>query len=209
MLRISVATALLLAAGSVLPSAAVAATPSGVAFSTATTASLEFNWNLESPGQTPIYALSTVSNFSTTLSSQTGAPGQENVSFGSLSKNTTYYFKVKVSTESDAAYSAVIEDVDRRMLLIFALGVKHELLEAASEEPDIKLIEANRFWLPLRGWVEANVPEADFALMDAELLGELEGAPLIEALEAVAADPSVLDAAAVTAEIDKVIAALQ
>ena len=108
MLRISVATALLLAAGSVLPSAAVAATPSGVAFSTATTASLEFNWNLESPGQTPIYALSTVSNFSTTLSSQTGAPGQENVSFGSLSKNTTYYFKVKVSTESDAAYSATL-----------------------------------------------------------------------------------------------------
>lgn len=110
---------------------------------------------------------------------------------------------------SDAAYSAVIEDVDRRMLLIFALGVKHELQEAATDEPDVKLIEANRFWLPLRGWVEANVPGADFAMMDAELLGELEGAPLIEALEAVAADPSVLDAAAVTAEIDKVIAALQ
>jgi hypothetical protein len=70
--------------------------------------SLEASWSLESPGQIPLYALSTVSNFSTTVSSETGFVGQQEVAFSNLDKNTTYYFKVKVSTHNDSLYSATI-----------------------------------------------------------------------------------------------------
>ncbi len=70
------------------------------------TGSLTATWSLDSPGaESPLVALST-DNFATVSASQTLAIGAQSVDFGtpSLLSNTTYFFKIKVSTANDFAY---------------------------------------------------------------------------------------------------------
>ncbi|MFH1723988.1 MAG: fibronectin type III domain-containing protein [Elusimicrobiota bacterium] len=81
--------------------------PQGILLSPASPTSLDATWSLLSPPEAPLYVFSAAEDFSTTIASQTGAAGQESVSFGSLSPNTTYYFKIKVSTANDVFYSDV------------------------------------------------------------------------------------------------------
>ncbi|PCI40665.1 MAG: hypothetical protein COB53_00635 [Elusimicrobia bacterium] len=108
MLRITAVFFCVIASVPIFSGTSTAATPTSVQFTTATTDSIEITWTLESSGQIPLYALSTVENFSTTIASATGAVGQENILIQSLLKNTTYYFKVKVSTENDSTYTSTI-----------------------------------------------------------------------------------------------------
>ena len=90
---------------------AVAATPTAVQFTAVSTNSADVSWVLDTPGtEAPIVLLSS-NNFSTVLSSGTMAIGSQTTTYLALGGNTTYYFKVKVSTENDAAYSSVITTV--------------------------------------------------------------------------------------------------
>jgi len=55
----------------------------------------------------PLAVLSATNTFSTTISSQTLAAGTSVYTYGSLNGDTTYYFKVKISTEADSQYASV------------------------------------------------------------------------------------------------------
>ncbi|MCG2725626.1 MAG: hypothetical protein L6420_05105, partial [Elusimicrobia bacterium] len=91
-----------------------AATPTSVQFTAASSDTVSASWVLDDPGaQYPLVALSLVSDFSTTVSSGTMALGAQATTYLSLNPNTTYYFKVKVSVESDASYSATISTITR------------------------------------------------------------------------------------------------
>ncbi|HAH05565.1 MAG TPA: hypothetical protein DCM05_03415 [Elusimicrobia bacterium] len=70
--------------------------------------SLNVSWLLLAPTEAPLWVLSTRSDFLTTVSSQAGATGQQSTSFGGLEPNTTYHFKVKVSTAQDVFFSYLI-----------------------------------------------------------------------------------------------------
>ncbi|MFA6029092.1 MAG: fibronectin type III domain-containing protein [Elusimicrobiota bacterium] len=85
--------------------------PSNIAFSGLTTTALTAGWTLENSNQTPLLALSAVSDFSTTVSSALGSVGQSAATYLTLSPNTTYWFKLKVSTASDAFYSPVVSTI--------------------------------------------------------------------------------------------------
>lgn len=91
------------------PGALRASAPSAVNFTSVSTVSASVSWTLDTPGnESPLMVLSAYPSFSVTLSSAVLALGQNSTSYYGLLSNATYYFKVKVSTESDAAYSAVV-----------------------------------------------------------------------------------------------------
>ena len=97
--------ALLLAALSA-PASLHASVPTAVQFTGASTGSASLSWSLDTPGtEQPLMAISTAPDFSVAFSSATGALGAQTTAYYGLAPNTTYYFKVKVSTEPDAAYS--------------------------------------------------------------------------------------------------------
>ncbi|MBI4249212.1 MAG: hypothetical protein HY611_06895, partial [Elusimicrobia bacterium] len=79
--------------------------------------SIAVSWELDAPeNEAPTMVLSTVSDFTTVVSSATGALGQETTTYtqaDSVCPNTAYYFKVKVATESDANYSPAISTATR------------------------------------------------------------------------------------------------
>lgn len=80
---------------------------SNVKFSGVTVDSLTATWNLIS-GNSYVMVLSQLFDFSSILSSGTGTINQNTTTYTSLSPNTVYFFKVKISTHSDAFYSAAI-----------------------------------------------------------------------------------------------------
>ncbi|HAF95474.1 MAG TPA: hypothetical protein DER10_06520 [Elusimicrobia bacterium] len=71
------------------------------------TNSISLSWTLSNPAvEQPLMAISTDSSFAANISTfSTGELGEQTTSYYGLSGNTTYYFKVKVSTESDDNYS--------------------------------------------------------------------------------------------------------
>lgn len=86
-----------------------ASVPSLPQFDSVSSNSVSVSWTLDTPGtETPWMAISTDPSFSTAVSSAALSLGQTTTSYYGLLSNATYYFTVKVSTESDAAYSAVI-----------------------------------------------------------------------------------------------------
>ena len=93
-----------------LPSAR-ADTPTGLQLSDITATSLGFSWVLDNTDtEYPLIVLSTVADFSVTVSSFTsGTVGIQSHLYENLNPNTSYYFKVKVSTEPDENYSAVFD----------------------------------------------------------------------------------------------------
>lgn len=82
--------------------------PTNVTVINASTSTLQISWTLDAPSELPLAVISTSSDFSDYISSMTLAAGQENITYYSLTPNTTYYFKVKVSTEPDEYYSDII-----------------------------------------------------------------------------------------------------
>ena len=86
-----------------------AAVPTNVDLNSISETSLGFSWILDNPAEEyPLIVLSTVADFSVTLSSAIGELGMLTTSYSDLNSNTSYYFKVKVSTEPDENYSAVL-----------------------------------------------------------------------------------------------------
>ncbi|MEK7720890.1 MAG: fibronectin type III domain-containing protein, partial [Elusimicrobiota bacterium] len=86
-----------------------ASVPSAVNFTSVSSNAVSVSWVLDAPGtEAPLMALSADPSFSVPVSSAILFLGQNTTSYYGLLSNATYYFKVKVSTESDAAYSAVI-----------------------------------------------------------------------------------------------------
>ena len=83
-----------------------ASVPTNVQFTFASTDTLTASWTLDSPSEQPLMLISTSSDFSTLISSDTGDLGAQTTTYFNLTPNTTYYFKVKVSTEPD--YSVTI-----------------------------------------------------------------------------------------------------
>lgn len=80
--------------------------PTNVRFTAVSTGSVNAQWDL-STGNSYVIALSTSASFASVVSSGTGALNQNTTSFADLSP-ATYYFKVKVSTHPDSAYSTAI-----------------------------------------------------------------------------------------------------
>lgn len=92
-----------------LPSAR-ADTPTGLQLSDITETSLGFSWVLDNPAEEySLVVLSTVADFSVTLSSATSELGLQTTIYYNLDPNTSFYFKVKVSTEPDDNYTAVFD----------------------------------------------------------------------------------------------------
>ncbi len=86
-----------------------ASVPSSVGFTSVSSNSVSVSWTLDTPGtETPLAALSTDPSFSSLVSVGTLALGQAATTYYGLLSNATYYFKVKVSTDSDAAFSAPV-----------------------------------------------------------------------------------------------------
>ena len=95
-------------------SVAYAATPTSVQFTATSINTASASWALDDPDtQSPLVVLSLVSDFSTTIASGTMALGSQATTYFSLTANTTYWFKVKVSAEGDVNYSAAISTVTR------------------------------------------------------------------------------------------------
>lgn len=78
------------------------ATVGGVTMTSLSTGSFSVSWTIGSQS-TPTIVLSG-NNFAGTISSGTGALGQNATAYANLSPNTTYWFQVKNSTEPDANY---------------------------------------------------------------------------------------------------------
>lgn len=86
-----------------------ASAPTAVHFNWTSTHSASISWTLDNPvSQNPWMVLSTDSLFDTWLSSSSLILAQQTTDYYGLQPNTTYYFKVKVMTEPDSAYSADI-----------------------------------------------------------------------------------------------------
>ena len=95
---------------------AFAVTPANVQFTATSSNSVQISWSLDTPSdEYPLIVISLVSNFATVVSSFTSTVlGTQTTTFGiahSIRDNTTYYFKVKVSTEGDANYSSSISTI--------------------------------------------------------------------------------------------------
>jgi Fibronectin type III domain len=89
-----------------------AVTPTGIIFDTVSTDTVNVSWTLDTPAtEAPFMVISTASDFSSYISSTTGSLGTQTTAYHNLYSNTTYYFKVKVSTEPDVNYSAYITTV--------------------------------------------------------------------------------------------------
>ncbi len=94
--------------------AAWADTPSAAQAVSVSSTAASFAWALDNPAlERPLMVISTAADFSVTYSSVTGAIGAQTTSYYSLSPNTTYYFKVKVSTEPDENYTVELATVTR------------------------------------------------------------------------------------------------
>lgn len=72
--------------------------------------SVSVRWDLNT-GSSYTMAISSNSNFAKITSSGTGALNQNTTSYAGLISNTTYFFKVKISTDADALYSATASSV--------------------------------------------------------------------------------------------------
>ena len=86
--------------------------PVNVQFTSVSTDAASLSWVLDTPGtEYPLMAISTAPDFSVNFSSTTGALGAQTTTYYGLTPNTTYFFKVKVSTETDysAAASAITD----------------------------------------------------------------------------------------------------
>ncbi|MFI5349240.1 MAG: hypothetical protein ACHQ2Z_06835 [Elusimicrobiota bacterium] len=79
--------------------------PTNVKFTAVSTTSLTATWDLAT-GSSYLMALSSTPSFSTTLSSGTGGLNQNTTTYAVTAG--TFYFKVKISTNPDSAYSAAI-----------------------------------------------------------------------------------------------------
>ncbi|MBI4351542.1 MAG: hypothetical protein HY550_08900, partial [Elusimicrobia bacterium] len=91
------------------PGALRASAPTAVNFTGVSTGTASVSWTLDTPGtEFPLMVLSADPSFSVPVSSAVLALGQNATTYYGLLSNATYYFKVKVSTESDAAWSAVV-----------------------------------------------------------------------------------------------------
>ena len=77
-----------------------ASVPSPVSFTALSTDSVSVSWVLDTPGETPLAVLSDDPSFSVTISSAVLSLNDNTTSYHGLLSNTTYFFKVKVSTES-------------------------------------------------------------------------------------------------------------
>ncbi|MBI4424498.1 MAG: hypothetical protein HY554_12255, partial [Elusimicrobia bacterium] len=88
---------------------AAPAAPGGVQFTAVYTSSISAQWTLQT-GNAYVIALSSVSSFATTVSSEVGSLNQNTTTFVNLSPGT-YYFKVKLSTHPDESYSAAISTI--------------------------------------------------------------------------------------------------
>ncbi len=87
-------------------------TPTNVQFTNVQSGLVAASWQLYSLGAVPLIVLDTSAAFAAPLSSGTGAAGQQTVLFNSgILPNTTYFLEVKVSTASDAFYSAPISTI--------------------------------------------------------------------------------------------------
>ncbi|OGS30342.1 MAG: hypothetical protein A2218_01625 [Elusimicrobia bacterium RIFOXYA2_FULL_53_38] len=94
------------------PAAGYCAAPSDVQFTAVSTDTVSLSWVLDAPSaESPLMVISTASDFSVAFSSETGGLGAQTTTYYGLTPNTTYFFKVKVSTEPDAAYSALVSAV--------------------------------------------------------------------------------------------------
>src|SRR5207302_5690039 len=83
------------------------AAPSNVRFYAIASDSISITWSLLS-GASYTMVISSSSDFSTSFSSATGSINITTARYAGLFSNTTYYFKVKVSKNADAAYSSPI-----------------------------------------------------------------------------------------------------
>ncbi len=89
-----------------------ASVPSSVHFNWTSTTSASIGWTLGNPAtENPWIALSEDPLFDTWISSSSLMLAQASTDYYGLQPNTTYYFKVKVGSEDDAAYSASISSV--------------------------------------------------------------------------------------------------
>ncbi|MCK5582268.1 MAG: fibronectin type III domain-containing protein, partial [Elusimicrobiales bacterium] len=96
----------------IFSSVAEAVTPVSVNTDLVSTDTISVSWALDAPStEYPFMVISTSSDFSSYVSSATGSLGAETTTYHNLGSNTTYFFKVKVSTEPDANYSAFITTV--------------------------------------------------------------------------------------------------
>ncbi|MBI3553128.1 MAG: S8/S53 family peptidase [Elusimicrobia bacterium] len=93
------------AISTVLPVVPPPPAPANVQFTSVSSSSLSIGWTLVS-GNSYLMVLSTNSNFSSTISSAVGALNQHVVTYAVAP--AFYYFKVKISTDSDRSYSAPI-----------------------------------------------------------------------------------------------------
>ncbi|MFA6435028.1 MAG: hypothetical protein WCW52_10065 [Elusimicrobiales bacterium] len=81
-------------------------TPSTVQFTGVSTHTASLSWVLDAPGsEYPLMVISTAPDFSVAVSSVISSLHNQTTSYYGLTPNTTYFFKVKVSSEPDAAYS--------------------------------------------------------------------------------------------------------
>jgi len=83
-----------------------AAVPANVSFVAISTGSASLSWELDSAEEIPDMQLASDVAFSTIIYNSSGLQGATATTYYNLNANTTYYFKVKVSTESN--YSAVV-----------------------------------------------------------------------------------------------------
>jgi len=94
------------------PAAGHCLTPSNVQFTGSSTDTASLSWDLDTPGtEAPLMVISTAPDFSVAFSSVTGALGAQTTAYYGLTPNATWFFKVKVSTEPDAAYSAPVSTI--------------------------------------------------------------------------------------------------
>ncbi|MFA6091543.1 MAG: hypothetical protein WCU88_00425 [Elusimicrobiota bacterium] len=82
--------------------------PSSVQWASVSSTTVQLSWVLDTPAsEAPLIVLSTASDFSVSLASVTGSVGLQTTSYAVLD-NTSYYFKIKVSTDSDIGYTVAI-----------------------------------------------------------------------------------------------------
>lgn len=102
----------LLLACCLTPAAGYCSPPSNAQFTGVSTDTASLSWTLDAPGsEAPLMVISTAPDFSVFYSSVTGALGAQTTTYYGLTPNATYFFKVKVSTEPDAAYSAPVSAI--------------------------------------------------------------------------------------------------
>ena len=84
--------------------------PTNVRFTWVALASATVTWDLNS-GNSYLMALALDPGFTTVVSSGVGALNQNTTNFFNLSPDTSYYFRVKVSTDPDLAYCVAVATV--------------------------------------------------------------------------------------------------